>query len=44
MPSNKGAKKMKMSIQEQSIQYPDEWRTLLPDVNITPMIYILVDT
>ena len=39
MPSNKGAKKMKMSIQEQSIQYPEKWKTLWPNVNITQVIY-----
>ena len=38
MPSNKGAKKMKMSIQEQSIQYPEKWEKLWPNVNITPIV------
>ena len=40
MPSNKGAKKMKIGIQEQGIQYPEKWKYLWPNVNITPINYI----
>ena len=38
MPSNKGAKKMKIGIQEQGIQCPEKWKFLWPNVDITVIV------